>query len=686
VISGAKPPNPAAEALRASAAAGENYLNDLLTGGLLDVPGVRVPDSEFDIKPDRRWGHSGGRALVALFVLLVLGAGGGVTWWYYSEQQKAAAVKQHREAAAKVIVTGSFEDLATGAKELAGALERDRKNPRVFADVAWVTALQTLLYGLPPINATEAIAQADRDITKPEQEGYRSLALAKIAVALATLDQESDANESLAKARSSIEDYIAANADDRWARWLLGRAMTVAGQRKTAEATLQSAADGDDGIVPAMIDLADLLVDDGKLDDAMKLYGRALDKSPDHPLALVGEVLAWAERGVEQQKTLEMLNVQLTEKKNMGPRVRAYRALALALAKYQIEDYEEVGKALAGAMDTPPKEPRFLARVALARLLGGDFADAARARAQVAWFGKDKPEPDPVVNLFDAALLVESGLPQRALDTLGELDSTRADLIRAQALLDLGKADKALEAAQAAKDSAPDNLEAEALRVQAAVITAPASKRTDLIQGDLNAIANKMVSKRGRHAEGAALLAVGNPDARTKLEEALANVDEENPNPIAYRTHVLLAMLDLSEQKAADAATHIDAAITANGGYLPALVVKARIALAAGDADTALAAIKPVAQQPELLDASVMLTYAEALAAQSQPTAEDKAAATDLLKKALAAGAPPAEVGRIAALLSPDLPATLGVPGPAGEEPEGEAPKEEPKPKKKHHR
>src|SRR5262249_35773612 len=46
VIAAAKPPNPAAEALRQSAAAGENYLNDLLTGGLLDVPGVRVPDSQ----------------------------------------------------------------------------------------------------------------------------------------------------------------------------------------------------------------------------------------------------------------------------------------------------------------------------------------------------------------------------------------------------------------------------------------------------------------------------------------------------------------------------------------------------------------------------------------------------------------------------------------------------------------
>jgi tetratricopeptide (TPR) repeat protein len=293
-----------------------------------------------------------------------------------------------------------------------------------------------------------------------------------------------------------------------------------------------------------------------------------------------------------------------------------------------------------------------------------------------------------VVEVFDAALLVESGLPARALDVLGGIDSTRAHLIRAQALIDLGATDparlpKALEEAEKAIAGAPDNLEAQALLIWAKVLTAAPKQREELIRGDLNGIANKMVSKRGRHVEGAALQAIGNPDARSKLEEALANVDAANPNPIAYRTHLLLARMDLADGKIADAAVHVDAALTANGGYLPAMVVKARILLAAGDADGALATLKPVLLASELVTVEVELAHAEALAAHTDATSADRKAATEALRRALAAGAPPAEVGRIAALISAELPAELGVPGAPG----AETPEEEPaKPAKKRHR
>ena len=676
VIGGAKQVNPAAEALRQSAAAGENYLNDLLTGGLLEVPGVRVPDSEFDIRPDRRWGRSAGRMFTALFVLLVLGAGGGVAWWYYSEQAKAEAVKKHQAAAAELLPSGSHDDLAAAARELAKALERDRANPRSFAAIAEVTALQTLLYGFPTINANDSIAAAARDIDQPTEEGYRQLVIARTAVALATLPTESDADASLAKARSTIDEWLIEHPDDRWARWLQARAMLAAGERAAARAGFEAAATGDDALIPAMIDLADLLVDDGKFDDAQALYERALEAEPGHPLALVGQILAWAERGAEKDRALGMLNVDLPEKKNVGPRVRAYRQLALGLAKYQIEEYEEFAKALTGAVDDgAPTEPRYLGRIALARLLAGDFAGAARARGSIAWFGKGKPESDPVVTVFDASLLVESGLPARALDVLGDLEGTRAHLIRAQALIDLGARDKgrlaeAVKEAEAALAGAPDNAEARALAAWARVLEATGSERDKLIKGDLNKIANAMVSKRGRHAEGAALFGVGSPEARQKLEQAITGVDALNPNPIAYRTHTLLARLDLAEGKLADAGKHVEDALAANGGYLPAMVVRAKIFLAGGDADTALAAIKPVLTEQEAVTWEVELIHAEALAARQETTEADRAAATEAVKRAKQMGAPAAEVGRVAALINPDLPDALGVPTPSNPEDE----------------
>src|SRR5262249_33875292 len=87
----AKAQNAAAASLRQSAAVGENYLNDLLTGGLLDVAGVRVPDSDYDLRPDRRWGRSTRRAFIFLFVVLVLGVGGGGGWWWWSNKQTREA-------------------------------------------------------------------------------------------------------------------------------------------------------------------------------------------------------------------------------------------------------------------------------------------------------------------------------------------------------------------------------------------------------------------------------------------------------------------------------------------------------------------------------------------------------------------------------------------------------------------
>lgn len=669
VIGGAKQVNPAAEALRQSAAAGENYLNDLLTGGLLEVPGVRVPDSEFDIRPDRRWGRSAGRMFTALFVLLVLGAGGGVAWWYYSEQAKAEAVKKHRAAAAALLPSGSFDDLMGAAQQLGKALERDRQNMRTFAQVAEVTSLQTLLYGFPAMNANDAIAAAARDIDEPEEEGYRELVIARTAVALATLATESDADASLAKARATIDEWLVAHTDDRWARWLQARAMLAAGERAAARAGFQAAAEGDDGLIPAMIDLADLLVDDGKFEEAQALYGRALEAEPGHPLALVGQVLAWAERGAEKDKALGMLNVELPEKKNFGPRVRAYRQLALGLAKYQIEEFEAFDKALTQAIDDGPPEPRYLGRVALARLLAGDFSAGVRARGSIAWFGKGKPETDPVVTLFDATLLVESGLPARALDVLGALEGTRAHIIRAQALIDLGATDKgklaeAIKEAEAALAGAPENAEALALAAWARVLEATGAQRDKLIKGDLNKIANAMVSKRGRHAEGAALYGVGSGEARQKLEQALANIDVANPNPVAYRTHTLLARLDLAEGKLPEAGKHVEDALAVNGGYLPAMIVKAKIFLAGGDAETALAALGPVLTEPEAITWEVELAHAEALAAREGTTEADRVKATEAVKRAKEMGAPASEVGRVAALINPDLPDALGVPAP----------------------
>src|SRR5206468_1055623 len=133
VISGAKPQNAAAASLRQSAAVGESYLNELLTGGLLDVAGVRVPDSDFDLKPDRRWGRSTRRAFIFLFVVLVLGIGGGGTWYWWSEKQKSEAVARLQHESQLAMPLGDFEGFETCIKKLGEALEKDKTSMLTYA-------------------------------------------------------------------------------------------------------------------------------------------------------------------------------------------------------------------------------------------------------------------------------------------------------------------------------------------------------------------------------------------------------------------------------------------------------------------------------------------------------------------------------------------------------------------------
>src|SRR6185503_19330196 len=137
VVSASKEKNAAAASLRQSAAVGENYLNELLTGGMLDVAGVRVPDADFDLRPDRRWGRSTRRAFIFLFVVLVLGIGGGGTWYWWSEKQKAEVA----------LAAASVADVEGDVKELRDALEKDPTSLLTYAYVAGCSGLETLLYG-----------------------------------------------------------------------------------------------------------------------------------------------------------------------------------------------------------------------------------------------------------------------------------------------------------------------------------------------------------------------------------------------------------------------------------------------------------------------------------------------------------------------------------------------------------
>jgi tetratricopeptide (TPR) repeat protein len=671
VVLQSRPQNAAAASLRQSAAVGENYLNDLLTGGLLDVAGVRVPDADFDLRPDRRWGRSTRRAFIFLFAVLVLGIGGGGTWYWWSEKQKALAVAQLQREAKAAIVNGDFAGLETSITKLGEAVKKDPNNALSIAYAAETTGLEALLYGTDADRVDQALKGA-RDI-KDGEPGWREIVIGKSSVELSRLAQNEAASTTLAEVQKSLDAYLGKHDDDRAARWLKGRALLAAGSRSAGRSEIKKAADGADGLVVAMIDQADLLVDDGALDDAFAIYDKALAKSKDHPLAVLGKSLARAESSVQSTDAIDDLNVKLD--KPLGPRVSAYRNLALALADAGIEEYaqnlETLRKAMAGK--NPPAEPRFLARVAWAHYARGELAEAANARKPVAWYGGkgSKPEPDPVVMLVDAALLLASGLPEKALDVSSKLQGVRASLLRAYADLDLNKDKDAIGEAADVSKKAPDNTEAQIVLQWATMVQAATDKNDKDRQAAADALeklARKTKSKIGRHALGMAYYMIGDyKNAQPQLEQAVADLSDDQPNPLSYRTRTALADILLSTGDIPGAGKQLDEALKVNSGYFPALAMQAKVVLRNGDPDRALDLLGPLSREDGAMTPVAQLVLAEALCTHKKDaTPKDKSDAETLLT-ALKDKAAPEDIGRAAFACDPKLPEKLGVPVPSGD-------------------
>ncbi|HEY4178188.1 MAG TPA: tetratricopeptide repeat protein [Kofleriaceae bacterium] len=695
IVSKDRPTNAAGAALRQSAAVGENYLNDLLTGGLLDVAGVRVPDQEFDLRPDRRWGRSTRRAFIFLFVVLVLGIGGGGTWYWWSGKQRAEAVAKLQSDAHIAIKDGTFDGFETSLKKLAESLEKDNANVLTFAYVVETAGLEALLYGTDSDRVDRAYKSAINDI-KPGMKGYRELIIGKAAAELARLGQgagdpvaiATESKNKLAEVTKSLDDLLAKDASDKWALWLKGRALLAAGERKTARSTLKVAQDGTEPLVVAEIDYADMLTDDGQLDDALKLYDKVTMTVKDHPLAVAGRSLARAEASVQVNDAIDELAVKLD--KNIGPRVQAYRDLALSLANSGIEDYPKATEALHKAVGGhPPNEPRFWARVAWAHYASGNFADCVKARGRIAWYGKGKAEDDPTVELVDAGLLLAAGNPSDALDKATKIEGIRPRLLRVYALLDLQKAKEALAEADDLLKLAPENVEAQILREEARMVAGDAKER-QAASDALDKLARNAKSKLGRHALGMALIATNDPKslpaAQEQLTKAITDISDASPNPLAYRTHTALAELMLQANDIAGANKQLDDALAANSGYLPTRGLQAKVALKSNDPDKALELLATLPEKE--LSPSLQLAKIEAVFSSKKTSAADKDGAKEALKAMKDTYEPKVEISRVLAILDPKLVKEWELPEPpAADAPPaapGEAPKP-PEPKKHHH-
>jgi len=163
-------------------------------------------------------------------------------------------------------------------------------------------------------------------------------------------------------------------------------------------------------------------------------------------------------------------------------------------------------------------------------------------------------------------------------------------------------------------------------------------------------------------------------DAQPQLEQAVADLSDDAPNPLAYRAHVALAQIALGANDILSAGKHLDAALALNSGYFPALALQAKIVLRNGEPDRALGLLQPLMKEPGAVTPSVQLTLAEALVSRKGATAQDKADATALLEQIKDKIDPPSDVGRVAAMIDPKLPEKLGVPADDAAKPQPKKP------------
>ena len=604
------------------------------------------------------------RVVLAMVVVFALGCGG-----HGSSQSEPPLA----------LGNADYTELAASRDKLQQALAGDPENLVSFAYLAEVNGLCALLYGTSADEA-EAAYKASAAIAAG-QPGARERSIGKAALELSRLHVIDQPERVLAETERALAALVDANSKDAMARWLHGRALIAAGARARGNAELDAASPG---FVLAQIDAANRAVDEGRTADALKLFEQT--HAPRHALVVLGKALANAE-AFHGSEAIEDVSVKLPP--NAPPRVVAYGLLTRAMADFAVDDYQHAAETLdkLGQIKRLPGEPRFWAHVAWAHLkLGrggqrGDLRTAINARRKVRWYGP-KPEPDPAVALVDADLHLAAGKPEK-VDM--QLAGDHASLVKIYAMLDRLSdqrlsiderlvADVPDVSAKAARDAAdellvaePENFEARIAREYANVVAHSADKTStterDRSIDEIHKLSFKLRIRLARHTLGTAYLAIGDvAQAKAELETVVKTTTEMEPNPVAYKTHTLLAAIALAAGDLRTAGAELDRAIEANGGYIPALELQARVVLRNLEPDRALSLLVPIKREGTL-SASARLTVAEALVVRKAVSQSDKDQAKALLVEVKAMpGVDAGEVGRIAALIDPKLPKQLGVP------------------------
>ena len=542
------------------------------------------------------------------------------------------------------VADGTQAELAATRGKLVDALAGRTGHPDVLANIAEVDGLGALLYGLPV--ATE-------DVFAPVEAGspgYRSWVIGKVAFELTRVKTPEQAKE----LADLLDKLGKTHSADPWRRWLVGRVAQVRGIR----ADTRSAFEHTEHPI-AKLEYALFLDEDGQADEGEKLIALA-----DHPLAVVMRGLLRAELGNISGAVTDLDSV-----KSDAPRVVAYSLLARAFVGLSNQRYELAGEALGklGKMRNLPPECGFWERVAWAHLQLGRAVDktndhkiASIARQRCATLGKALGN-NHLLSLVDANLQLGLGRPDDARQIAASIPSPWGRITGAYAALELGSPETvdSLLAGEDRKLPALERRAANIVMLQSRAQRATGNQRDELF-GELAKLA-ETGDQRGRHALGAAYYAIGDlTAAQRELRRVVEETSAIRPDPFAYRTHQLLAEIAIAAGDAPTAGREIDRAIAIHPGNATSRLIQARIQLRAHDPDRALESLSILRKHGELAP-EAKLVVAEALVTRKDVTADQREQARALILEVVGK-LPPAEVGRVAALVDPKLPGQLKLP------------------------
>lgn len=547
------------------------------------------------VRRRRRWPW-----VLFVFVLCSAAGGGGVYYWKHIRSSTIGTTAL--QAGGEAQLTGTLDAYRAAARKLTAAGKQGGGGARVQAELELITALSWLHYrdGDPP-----------RVTASHSPWGHVA---ARAAVKLAS--HQPEAARPLLKARPkqprevALRSYLLA-----WTAWLQG-------EREQAERQAQLALEQQPRLANAHVLIGHLSREVGYLEQAETSYRRALEVSPEHPLAGLCLAAVLLERGstaaeVEKELTRHRKNALL----------RAWQGLVVGEQAVRRGELKEGSRRLQDAIAVAPPRAALLYHGVRVLILAGRI-DAAL----VAWdrLQRIRARRDLAMGLLDAELAAARGLDERVLSKLKELDElpARGRLLRAAALSEVGRVGEAAEALK--KDTSDPARAYRAYAVAVASVEAPLDS----------------LRKLAKESPQAQLLLARVLFSRGDLDAASAEAQGLARRPLhGDRAAVLLAQIDMQRNKAGAARATLEEVVSRSPSFLPAGQVLGQAYLELGRYREAVQRLIGVQKAGRMnLELAVSLASGHALVGRARE-------ATAALKQARALGATQEQINRVSGLI-----------------------------------